>query len=151
MATTTASKATGVFDQAVGTFGEALKAGVKAQEEIAKWWTSALDQRGSVQDWQQRSREIIQEIIPAAQKSAEEWLKLVEKNSTKSIALLKRAVETDADAEEIQAKTQELWKASLDLVRENTEAIAQNNVKLMEVWSKLLKKNVESNGAASKK
>ena len=147
MATATQNKVTGVFDQALSTFAETLKAGVKVQEDAAKWWSDALKQQSPISDWQSRSRELVGEVIPAAQKSAEEWLKLVEKNANKSIALLKRAIESDKDAEDLAAKTKDLWEASLALVRENAQAVTETNLKLMELWSKLLKKTAE-NGKA---
>jgi hypothetical protein len=140
MATATQSKASGLFDQALNTFGETLKAGVKVQEEAAKWWTDALQSQDALRSWQSRSRDFVTEFIPSAQKSAEDWLKLVEKNANKSIALLKRAIESDTDADDLRRKTQELWEASLALVRENAQAVTDNNLKMMELWSKLLKK-----------
>jgi hypothetical protein len=60
MATKTAEMSfTGVFDQAAQTFSDAFKAGVKMQEDVAKWWTETLDQAGPVQEWQKRSRAIV--------------------------------------------------------------------------------------------
>ncbi len=151
MATKTAEfKASSLFDQAVSTFGDALKAGVKIQEEVGKWWSDALDQSGPAMEWQKRSRAMVKEALPAAQKSAEDWLKLVEKNYSKSMALLKQAFEADADPADIRVRTQELWEASLQLVRENAQAMAETNMKMMEVWAGLLKKNVEGDGAAKK-
>ena len=146
MATATESKAFGLFDQAVATFGESLKAGAKVQEEVAKWWTDTLEQQNSVNEWQKRSGDVVKEVIPAAQKNAEEWLKLIEKNAQKSIALLKRALETKGDAQDFGKKTQELWEDSLALARENAQAITQANAKMIELWSKLVKKNIEGNG-----
>ena len=146
MATATESKAFGVFDQAVSTFGESLKAGVKVQEEVAKWWTDTLEQQSCVTDAQKRCGDVVKEVIPAAQKNAEEWLKLIEKNAQKSIALLKRALETKGDAQDFGKKTQELWEDSLALARENAQAITQANAKMIELWSKLVKKNIEGNG-----
>ena len=61
MATKTADRASGLFDQAVSTFGDAMKAGVKIQEDIGKWWSDALDQSGPAMEWQKRSRAIVQE------------------------------------------------------------------------------------------
>ena len=69
MATKTADlNITGLLDQATQTFSETFKAGVKMQEDIARWWSETLDQAGPVQEWQKRSRSIISEAIPAAQK-----------------------------------------------------------------------------------
>jgi hypothetical protein len=141
---------TGLLDQAVSTFGEALKAGVKIQDEVGKWWTDALDQTGPAMAWQKRSQAIAQEALPAAQKNAEEWMKLVEKNYAKSINLLKKAFETEQDPAAVRDKVQDLWEASLEMVRENTQAMADANKKMMELWANLLKKNVEANGGARK-
>ena len=149
MAATTQFKATCLFDQALQTFGETLKAGVKVQEEAAKWWTDALERQDAVRDWQIRSRDFVKEFVPSAQKSAADCLKLVEKNSQKSIALLKRALDSEADTEDLRKKTEELWEASLSLVRENAQAVTENNLKLIELWSRLLKKGAE-NGSGSK-
>ena len=144
MATATQSKATGLFDQALSTFAETLKAGVKVQEDAAKWWSDALAGQDALRDFQNRSRDFVKEFIPSAQKNAEDWLKLVEKNATKSISLLKRAIESEADADDIRKKTEELWEASLALVRENAQAVTESNLKLMELWSKMLKKTAEN-------
>ena len=139
----------GLVDEALGTFNDAVKAGVKVQEEIGKWWSDALEQAGPADQWQKKSRAIISEAIPAAQKNAEEWLKLVEQNYKRSLGLLKKAWETDADASTMRAKTQELWESSLELVRDNTQAVAQANIKMLEVWAGLLQKCAGANGKTS--
>jgi len=136
----------GLVDEALGTFNDAVKAGVKVQEEIGKWWSDALEQAGPADQWQKKSRAIISEAIPAAQKNAEEWLKLVEQNYKRSLGLLKKAWETDADASTMRAKTQELWESSLELVRDNAQAMAQANMKMMEVWAGMLRNGVAPNG-----
>ena len=128
MATKAAEAATGLFDEALQTFNDAVKAGVKVQEEIGKWWSDALDQAGPADQWQKKSKAILGEAIPAAQKNAEDWLKLVETNYKRSLGLLKKAWDTDTDASTMRAKTQELWESSLELVRDNALAIAQSNM-----------------------
>jgi hypothetical protein len=135
-----------MFDEAMTTFNDAVKAGVKVQEEIGKWWSDALDQAGPADQWQKKSKAILSEAIPAAQKNAEEWLKLVEQNYKRSLALLKKAWSADADANTMRAKTQELWESSLEMVRDNTQAITQANMKMMEVWAGVLKNGVAANG-----
>ena len=142
MATKTeaASRAYAPFDEAVSTFNDAVKAGVKLQEEIGNWWSDALDQVGAGEQWQRKSKALFSEAIPVAQKNAEEWLKLAEQNYRRSMALFKKAWEVQpGDVGEMRAKSQELWEASLDLVRDNARAMAQANVKMMEIWGKLLR------------
>src|SRR5688572_156230 len=107
--TESAARACGPFDEAVANFNDAVKAGVKAQEEIGKWWSDALAQAGGGgEQWQKQSKAVFAEAIPAAQKNAEDWLKLVDQNYKRSLALFKKAWEVQpADAEEMRAKSQE--------------------------------------------
>ena len=145
MATKTeaAGRVTGPFDDAVATFNDALKAGVKVQEDIGKWWSDALEQAGVAEQWQKQSRAALSETIPAAQKNAEEWLKLLEQNYKRSVAMFKKAWDVQpADAAEMRAKSQQLWEASLDLIKENAQAVAQANVKMMEVWGRVLRQGM---------
>ena len=137
----------GFFDEAVESFNDAVKAGVKVQEEIGKWWSDALEQRNPTDEWQRRSKAMLGQAIPAVQKNAEEWLKLIDQNYKRSLTLLKKAWETEpADAASARARTQQIWESTLDLVRDNAQAIAQANVKMMEVWSGMLRQNAAGNG-----
>ena len=144
--TTADPRLAGMFDQGLQAFGDALKAGVKAQEEVARWWSDALHQNGPVQEWQKKSQSLVSDAFPAYQKNAQEWLKIVEQNYKRSLDLLRTALANEEGAEpaDLQARTQKLWEASLGIVRENTQAMTQANLKLMETWSDLLRK--ASNG-----
>jgi polyhydroxyalkanoate synthesis regulator protein len=140
---------TEVFDSALRTYGDAMKAGVRMQEDVAKWWADALEAGGPIQDWQKRSRAVFTETVPAAQKNAEEWLKLVEQNYRRSMELLRKAMQQAQNvygangasdvAEEARERTQELWRSSIELVQENVSAMAQANAKMLELWSGMLK------------
>jgi hypothetical protein len=143
---TSPAAGSGVFDEAVETFNEAVKAGAKVQDEIGKWWSDALDKAGPAEDWQKKSKAVFSEAIPAAQKNGEEWLKLVEQNYKRSLGLFKKAwdVQPSRDPAVLRAKSQELWEASLELVRDNAQAVAQANVKLMEIWGRVLRNGAEN-------
>jgi hypothetical protein len=153
MSAATATKpevaATALFDQAVRAFGDALKAGVKIQEEVGKCWSEALESAGPVTEWQKKSRQLFNEVIPVAQKTTEEGLRLVEQNYRKSLGLLKKAFDTE-ESLDLRVKTQQLWEDSLELIRDNTQALADANRKVLEQWANLLKKNVENVKVAAK-
>jgi hypothetical protein len=150
-AKTQTNRAGEVFDDAVATFNDAIRSGVKLQEEVGKWWSDALDQKSPLDDWQKKSKTVLSEAIPAAQKSAEDWLKLIEQNHKRSLALLKQALETEpTDPASIRAKSQKLWESSLELLRDNAEAIAQTNVKMMEVWAGIIRNGCAGNGKSAK-
>jgi hypothetical protein len=147
---------TGLFDQAMEAFGESFKAGVKMQEDVAKWWTDTLEQTGPAQDWQRRSRAILNDAIPAAQKNSEEWLKVLDENYSRSVELLKKAFTADgvSNPADLQAKIKDLWEESLSVLKENAQAMAQVNVKMMDLWAETLRKNltaaVKTTAAAAK-
>lgn len=143
------TRMTSLFDQAVQTFGDAMKAGVKIQEEMGRWWSDMIEQAGPVTEWQKRSRAMVCDAIPAAQRNTEEFMHVLEQNYKRSMELLKKAVDTEPPtaAADLQAKTQELWEASMEVVRDNAQAMAQANVKMMETWAEILKKNMNGNQA----
>lgn len=134
---------TGLFDQAVQTFGETLKAGVKVQEQIAGYWSDALGKNCPAGDFQKKARTFFTDAVPAAQKNAEELLRLLEQNYKRSVDLLKKAFEPGsvATAGDMQAKVHALWEESVNLVKENAQAMAQANVKVMEVWADYFRQN----------
>jgi len=152
MSTRTDSDVMQVLDTAVSAFGDAMKAGVKAQEEMTKCWSDALSSGNPLGDWQKRSRQMFDDAVPAAQRQTQELLKLVEQNYRRSVDLLKKALDTDHNgtANGVQEKLRALWEESVSVVRENTEAMAQVNVKILEAWTDLLKKNFEQGEAAIK-
>ena len=143
MATVTETPYAGLFDQAVQTFGETLKAAVKGQEQIVNYWSDVLTKTGANTDFQKKSRAFFNDAMPAAQKNAEEWVKLLEHNYRRSIELLKKACEPANVhvAGDVQAKLQGLWEQSVELVRENTHAMTQANLKVLELWADLLRQN----------
>lgn len=152
MSTKTESDVMQVLDTAINAFGDAMKTGVKAQEEMSRWWTDALSCGNPLGDWQKRSRQLFDEAVPAAQRHTQEFLKLVEQNYRRSVDLLKKAVDTDHNGavDGMREKIRALWEESVAIVKENTEAMAQANVKLLEAWADLLKKNFEQGEAAAR-
>ena len=80
-----------LVEQAMKNYEQALKTGLRVQEESAKWCIGVLSQCASAQDWQKRVKGIAEDVLPQTQKSVEESLKLVEKNSRTALELLKKA------------------------------------------------------------
>jgi hypothetical protein len=139
------SDVTQVLDSALGAFGDALKAGVKAQEEMLKCWSGAAENVNPLADWQKRTRQFFDESVPAAQKHAEDWMKIVEQNYRRSVDLLKKAVNSDQGnaMDGFRDKLRTLWEDSVVVVKENVEAMNQANVRLMQTWSELLQKSLD--------
>jgi hypothetical protein len=142
---------TDLFDQAVKNYEQALKTGVRLQEECGKWWTNLLNQTTSPQDWQKNITSGLNETFLAAEKNMEATLRLMEQNSRRSLDLLKQATESaqSASTADGQARLQKLWQTSLELLENNAQAITQANVKLVETWTQFARKSTERATAAA--
>jgi hypothetical protein len=134
---------TDLCSQALDTFESAMKSGIKAQEEMADWWSQAMGKSMSPEEMQKKFQEMGEEAIPMAKKNAEAYLKVMDQGCKDSIALLRQAFESgqSESVTDLQHKTQELWEQSLAAVRHNTEAMIQANTRAMEAWSKLAEAN----------
>lgn len=137
-----------LFEQAIDTWGGAMKASVKFQDDVARWWTQALSQANSAQEWQKKACAMMAEAIPAAQRNAEEALKLADQGYRSSLEIMRKAVENGRcqDLNQVQAKTQEMLQASLTAWRENAQALTQANMKAMESWAEIVRNKVGENG-----
>lgn len=125
-----------LFEQAMKNYEQALQAGVKLQQDSAKWWTEIMAQAGSPQEWQAKMNEQMLDSIPVFQKRMEETVKVIEQSSRTSLDLVKQAFEV-SKAESVataQAKMQGLWEDSLQALRTNAAAYSQQNTKWVETW-----------------
>ncbi len=128
---------TSLFDQALDNYEQALKAGLRLQEESTRWWAGVLNQAASPAQWQRAINAFTDESFPAAQKQVmEEALQLVEQNSRKSLELLRKASQVNwpSSPAETQVRLQELWKDSLELLRSNAAAMVQANQRALDIW-----------------
>jgi hypothetical protein len=137
-----------IADKALKGYEQAMRTGVKLQEEATHWWTNILNQAASPHDWQQRVNNvgaIANGIMPAAQRRMEEILQLMEKNSRTGADLVKKAVDaaqTPVIAES-QAKWMDFWTASMSAARSNAEAFTEINSKAIDSWINYVRKNTE--------
>jgi len=134
-----------LMEQAMKNYEQALQSGLKLQEESSRWWTDFMTQSTTATDWQKRWKTAATQTIPIVQKRMEESLRLVEQSSQTSLDLLKQALAvTGSDSPaNAQTKVQQLWEASLRALRQNTQAVAQANAKVVESWMQLLAAGTE--------
>ncbi len=147
--TTTKEKPmTEMTDQAMRNYEQALRTGLKLQEEAVKWWSGMLNQTTTSQDWQKRFANfsnVATGVMPVAQKRMEEVLDLMEKNSQTGADLMKKAVDaaqTPVIAES-QAKWMDFWTSSLGAIRRNAEAMTQINTRAIDSWIDFVRQNTE--------
>lgn len=143
---------TDLYDQAIKSYEQALKTGVKMQEESAKYFSTLVNQTTSPQDWQKRMKSVTDEFIPQTQKTVEDSVKLIEQTTRTSIELLKKAVATGQPAtmQDAQAKFLGLWEASLNAMRDTAVSVTQANNKAIESWVSYARKNSEPATAGAK-
>lgn len=137
---------TDLFEQAMKNYEQALKTGVKMQEESAKCFSNLFNQPSAPLDWQKRMKTMTDDLIPQTQKTVDEGLKLIEQTSKAGVELLKKAVSVGqpSTAQDAQAKYLGLWEASLNAMRETAVAVTQANNKAIESWLAYARKTSDS-------
>ena len=137
-------------EQTVKNCEQAMKNGLKLQEEAGKWWNNMAGQTGSAQDWQKRfssATNVATNFTAATQKRAEELLDLAEKNARAGVELSKRAADAmqAPTVAESQHKWIEFWTASLGVVRSSSESMFQISGRALDSWVDFVQKNGEMN------
>lgn len=134
-----------LFEQAMKNYEQALKTGLKLQEESTKWCMGLLNQSASPQDWQKKVKTVANEMIPQTQKSLDESLKLIEKNSKVCYELLKKAsaAAQSTTPQEAQTKFLGFWDTSFSALREMAQTVTQANTKALDSWFDMVRKTCE--------
>jgi hypothetical protein len=124
---------------------QALRTGLKFQEETGRRWTSAFNPASCVEHWQEQLNAVTRtanSLVPLAQKPVGELIDLVESSNQASADLLKKAMEASQSpgVAESQAKWTEFWTSSLGAVQSNTEALSQINSRIIDSWAEFIRK-----------
>ena len=138
----TKNPASELFDQGLKNYEQALRTGLKVQEEAGKCWTKLLNQAASPQDLQKQITSLANDVIPATQKSMEGCLELLEQNSRASVELVKKGMEAaqTTNYPDTQAKVVEFCESSLKSLKANAQAIVDINAKAIDSWMAFVKK-----------
>jgi hypothetical protein len=135
-------------DKAMKNYEQALRTGLKLQEEAVRCFNQMFNQTAAPQDWQKRFTNLTaftSEVMPMTQKRMEEVLELMEKNSRTSAELVKKAVDavqTPVPAES-QAKWMEFWTSSMGAARSNAEALTQISARAIDSWIDFVRRNTD--------
>lgn len=128
-------------------YEQALRTGLKLQQEAAQWWSKSLQQAAPTPDLQKWFAGLASTanttVIPAAQKQLEEVLHLLEKNNQHCVDLVRKATEAaqTSGLEESRAKWIEFWKSSMVVARANAEALTAANGKMVDQCIDFVKKS----------
>lgn len=126
----------GMAEEALKSYEQVLRTGLKLQLEAAQWWGKALQQAAPTPEWEKCLADYTSSagtVLPAAQKHVEEVLHLLEKNNRDCIELVRKATEAAQTSRlaESQAKWMEFWKSSAEAARSNAEALTAANAKIV--------------------
>jgi len=143
-------------EEALKSYEQVLRTGLKLQQEAAQWWSKSLQQTAPTRDWEKCFADYTSgagTLLPAAQKQLEEVLHLLEKNNRYCIELLKKATEAAQTSRlaESQAKWIEFWKSSAAAARSNAEALATANAKVVDSCIDFVEKSSRTTGWPSAK
>lgn len=139
-------KTSDMADSAMKNYEQAVRAGLRIQEETGRWWSNMFTQSAFTGDWQKRFNDasaMTNGFAPIAQKRMEEMMDFMQKNSRTTAELMKKAVDaaqtpTLADS---QAKWMDFWTASIGAMRNNTETMTQIGSKAIDAWIDYVRKN----------
>src|SRR4051812_41967556 len=125
---------TELFDQAIRSYEQALRTGVRLQEDTARWWGNFMNQSAWPQELQRQMSSVMSQTIPTAQRNMEESLRLIDQTSKTGLNLLKRTMDgaRGNPASEAQSQVQELWQSSMNVMQSNMQSITQSHAKVME-------------------
>lgn len=131
--------ATDLFEGAYKSYEQALKTGIKVQEDTVKMWKDLLSKTTSPNDFQAKFTEMAEDVFPTAKKRMDEALKAVEENYKTSADLLQQAMATcqPGTMAETQNRLRGLWESSLAASRTNVQAVMKANQQILDVWTGL--------------
>lgn len=136
-----------MLDQGLKNYEQALRTGLKLQEEAGKCWTKLLNQAASPQDLQKQMASMVNDMIPATQKSMEGYLGLIEQNTRASVDLVKKGLEAAqaTNYAEAQHKVTNFCESTLNALKANSQAIFDINAKAVDSWVAFVKKATAEN------
>jgi hypothetical protein len=132
----------GIFDQAFRAYGDSLKVAMKAQEETVRFWSEAMGKANLMPA-------LAGELIPAAQKNADEYLRLLESSYRRGAFLLKKVIPSQNGGEgiDLQQRTPDWWEASIEVARDNAQDWASTNLRIAQSWTQMFKKGEQKQKA----
>ena len=139
---TSSSTSDELFRQAIEAWQTAAEAGVKMQEECAKWVREMFCESSKLSDWREKSEKMISESIVKSQENVDEAIHLMNQQAEASLKLVQKAL-TAQNGESGGNAPQKLngwWQAALDTMRVNNQAVLQANSRILSNWSDMARK-----------
>lgn len=130
------------FDKTAETTEAALATTAKYQEQSMKWWAEVLGSNaGTPQEWPKHMRQIASEVLPAARKSAEEYVQAMGELYEKEMEILRASIESSQQYAIPPARIQDFWENMFGALRTNAQNLIRANCSAMECWAELVRKS----------
>ena len=139
MISTPNSKPHDLFQQAMGSFETALRAGLKLQEDSTRRCVDILRDVGSPLEWERTVPDKVSKAIAAMQKNVEQSIQFMNDNAQETVNLMEMAMQihqTNGDGNEEDGY---FWTYALNAMQTNAQIIRQTNARVMESWGELAK------------
>ncbi len=135
-------KSDDLFCQAMKAWETAAEAGVKMQEECAKWVRQMFCESSTLTDWCEKGQKVMSEAIAKSQENVDEAIRLMNQQAEASLKLLQKAFEVhDGEAPADGAKKlTDWWQSASETMRINNQAVLKANSRILGTWSDMARK-----------
>ena len=129
-----------IFHEAMRSYEEALKSGIRLQEESINLWKELLSKLGSPEEFQAKLKALSAEVFPMARKHMEEFIEIFNRNSSQAIDLFGQAcgVYQAPSAADAQRRVRDLVESSLATLRLNVHTVLNTNARILVSWKDLV-------------
>jgi len=129
-----------VFNEAMGNYEKALKAGIQLQEESVNLWKDLLTKLGSPEEFQAKLEAMRADAFPQARVRMEEFVETFNRTSNQTIDLFEKTlgVYQATSVTEAQRRVQDLIESSLTTLRANVHSALNTNAKIIASWKELV-------------
>ena len=134
------SKSSDLFQQAMGSFETALRAGMKLQEESVQRCVEILRDVGSPLEWERTVPAKVTKAIAAMQQNVDQSIRFMNENAQQTVNLMEMALQT-APRRIPTASDEEgdFWTYAVNAMQTNAQIIRQANARVVESWGELAK------------
>jgi hypothetical protein len=137
-----AARSDDLFRQAMGAWETAAEAGVKMQEECAKWVRQMFCESSTINDWYEKGQKVMSEALAKSQENVDEAIRLMNQQAEASLKLIHKALEVrDTESpSDGPKKLTDWWESALETMRINNQAVLKANSRILSSWSEMARK-----------
>jgi hypothetical protein len=138
----TSPKSDDLFRQSMRAWETAAEAGVKMQEECAKWVRQMFCESSTFNAWYEKGQKVMSEAIAKSQENVDEAIRLMNQQAEASLKLIQKALEVrDTESpSDGPAKLTDWWQSALETMRINNQAVLKANSRILSTWSEMARK-----------